>query len=310
MSAPTDSKLAEKAHPTAALSEFMAAGQQRVANRLEQTLQARSIPARLQEAMAYACLDGGKRIRPILVYAANTAVSGNPDAADNAACAVELVHSYSLVHDDLPAMDDDDLRRGKPSLHRAYDDATAILAGDALQALAFDVLSEPGAGISAERQVAMVQELATAVGPAGMVGGQMLDFSGVGQALDQSQLAHLHSLKTGALIRAAVTLGALSSPECGDRELAALQAYADTIGLAFQVQDDILDEIADTKTLGKPQGSDSQHNKPTYVTVLGLERAQALCAELTGKACAALDDFGDSASHLRDLADYLRERGH
>jgi geranylgeranyl pyrophosphate synthase len=301
---------ANTAHPTAALAAFMAQGQQRVAKRLEQALQPRSIPARLGEAMAYACLGGGKRIRPILVYAANSAVGGNLDDADNAACAVELIHSYSLVHDDLPAMDDDDLRRGKPSLHRAFDDATAILAGDALQSLAFDVLSEPGCKLDAGRQLAMVQALAVAVGPAGMVGGQVLDFSGVGQALNQQQLAHLHSLKTGALIRAAVTLGALSAPDCTDQQLTALQTYADAIGLAFQVQDDILDEIADTETLGKPQGSDSQHNKPTYVSVLGLEQAQALCSELTARARTALTGFPDSASQLRDLADYLRHRSY
>ncbi len=301
---------ANTAHPTASLAAFMTQGQQRVAKRLEQVMQSRSMPARLGEAMAYACLGGGKRIRPILVYAANSAVGGNQDDADNAACAVELIHSYSLAHDDLPAMDDDDLRRGKPSLHRAFDDATAILAGDALQSLAFDVLSESGCKLDAGRQLAMVQALAVAVGPAGMVGGQMLDFSGVGQALNQQQLAHLHNLKTGALIRAAVTLGALSAPACTAQQLTALQTYADAIGLAFQVQDDILDEIADTEILGKPQGSDSQHNKPTYVSVLGLEQAQTLCSELTTKARAALAGFPDSASQLLDLADYLRHRSY
>lgn len=299
----------ESALPAPSLAAFMAQSQQRVEQRLEQALHERVIPETLRAAMAYACLGGGKRVRPCLVYAANLAVGGSIDDADRAACAVELIHSYSLVHDDLPAMDDDDLRRGKPSLHRAFDDATAILAGDALQALAFDVLSEPGPGIDPERRLAMVQELARAVGPVGMVGGQMLDFSGVGQALDQHQLAHLHSLKTGALIRASVTLGALSG-HCQAGQLTALQAYADAIGLAFQVQDDILDETADTETLGKPQHSDSQHKKPTYVSVLGLDQARALCTELTDQARAALAGFPDSAGQLRDLADYLRRRGH
>lgn len=259
--------------------------------------------------MAYATLGGGKRIRPVLVWAANLAVGGNEKQADNAACAVELIHSYSLAHDDLPAMDDDDLRRGKPSLHRAFDDATAILVGDALQALAFQCLAQQH-GIAPDRQLEMIRCLAEAVGPAGMVGGQMLDFDGMGQSLSQAELEHLHRLKTGALIRASVLLGALANPDSSPEQLVALTEYAEAIGLAFQVQDDILDETGDTATLGKPQGSDSGLNKPTYVSLLGLQEARRLCSQLTATARASLANFPNTAEHLRDLADFLEQRGH
>jgi len=277
---------------------------------LQELLTSAEYPARLRDAMAYATLDGGKRIRPMLVWAANRAVGGSENEADNAACAVELIHSYSLAHDDLPAMDDDDLRRGKASLHRAFDDATAILVGDALQALAFECLANKQTHISAEQQLEMVRCLSEAVGPAGMVGGQMLDFAGVGKALSQNELEELHRRKTGALIKASVLLGAMASTTCNAQQLIALGEYADAIGLAFQVQDDILDEIADTATLGKPQGSDTALNKPTYVTLLGLETAQSLCSELTSRALDALQDFPADARHLRDLAHFLEQRSH
>lgn len=293
-----------------ALEDFLQHSQQRVENSLKQVLDDAAVPPRLAEAMAYACLDGGKRVRPALVYAACTAVRGIQEAADKAACAVELIHSYSLVHDDLPAMDDDDLRRGKPSVHKAFDEATAILVGDALQTLAFSTLSTAVAGLNGEQQLNMLQCLARAAGPAGMVGGQMLDFEAVGKALDASQLKTLHGMKTGALIKTAVQLGGLSSNAVSHEQLAALVRYGDNIGLAFQVQDDILDETADTATLGKPQGSDSRQNKPTYVSLLGLDQARALCSQLTDTALDSLKALPGDASLLRGLAEYLLGRSH
>ncbi len=292
------------------LTEFMLLCAKRAESLLEAKLQSSAYPARLQEAMAYATLGGGKRIRPLLVWAANRAVDGQLSEADNAACAVELIHSYSLAHDDLPAMDDDDLRRGKPSLHRAFDEATAILVGDALQALAFECLGEHSSSLLPAQQLEMLRCLSAAVGPAGMVGGQMLDFSGMGQTLSQTELEHLHRLKTGALIKASVLLGAIASPSTTAEQLTALGEYADAIGLAFQVQDDILDETSDTATLGKPQGSDSALNKPTYVTVLGLDKARQLATGLTDRAQSALQDFSNNAQYLRDLADFLEQRSH
>lgn len=295
---------------TTALTDFMQHCATRAETLLETTLQSPHYPPRLQRAMAYATLDGGKRIRPMLVWAANQAVGGTESEADNAACAVELIHSYSLAHDDLPAMDDDDLRRGKPSLHRAFDDATAILVGDALQARAFECLAQGQVGLTAERQIEMLRCLSGAVGAAGMVGGQMLDFSGMGKTLTQDELEQLHRLKTGALIKASVLLGALSNPQTSAEQLADLSEYAEAIGLAFQVQDDILDETSDTATLGKPQGSDSQLNKPTYVSLLGLDQARQLAIELTDKAQAALKNFSNDAQYLRDLAVFLEQRSH
>ena len=295
---------------TTALTDFMQHCATRAESLLESTLQSPVYPPRLQQAMAYATLGGGKRIRPMLVWAANLAVGGQQDEADNAACAVELIHSYSLAHDDLPAMDDDDLRRGKPSLHRAFDDATAILVGDALQARAFECLTQGETGLTAERQLEMLRCLSGAVGAAGMVGGQMLDFSGMGKTLTQNELEQLHRLKTGALIKASVLLGALSNSHTSAAQLADLGDYADAIGLAFQVQDDILDETSDTATLGKPQGSDSKLNKPTYVSLLGLDQARELAIELTDKAQAALQNFSNDAQYLRDLAVFLEQRSH
>lgn len=292
------------------LQDFLQRIQQRTERNLQALLADPAVPARLQEAMAYASLNGGKRIRPALVHAASHAVAGVEAAAEQAACAVELIHSYSLVHDDLPAMDDDDLRRGKPSVHKAYDEATAILVGDGLQSLAFATLAKPIAALENSQQLAMLQSLSQAAGPAGMVGGQMLDFEGVGKALDQSSLQSLHEMKTGALIRSAVQLGGLGSNQVSQAELDALDRYGKNIGLAFQVQDDILDETADTATLGKPQGSDSRLNKPTYVSLLGLEQARALCARLTDEALASLDALPGDSRYLRELADYLLGRGH
>ena len=285
----------------------MQASRQRVNARLWAAIASDEGSAKLQEAMIHACADGGKRIRPLLAYASALAVGGSVEQADAAATAVELIHCYSLVHDDLPAMDDD-LRRGKPTVHKAFDEATAILVGDALQALAFELLCADGVGVSSEQRIDMIACLASAAGARGMVGGQALDFQAVGEAQTLEQLEKMHSLKTGALIRAAVRLGALSHDQCSAEALASLDDYAAKLGLAFQVRDDILDEISDTATLGKPQGSDSEANKPTYLSLLGLDAARTKAEELAGEAIKALENFDEKAEPLRRLADYIVER--
>ncbi|WP_287029865.1 (2E,6E)-farnesyl diphosphate synthase [Pseudomonas sp. UBA6310] len=265
--------------------------------------------ARLYQAMRYSVMNGGKRVRPILVYAACEALGGDAEQADNAACAVELIHAYSLVHDDLPAMDDDDLRRGQPTTHKAFDEAAAILAGDGLQSLAFSVLAEPSAPrASAETRLRMLTTLARAAGPEGMVGGQAIDLESVGRQIDQRALESMHRHKTGALIEASVCLGALASGRADDAALAALQTYARAIGLAFQVQDDILDVESDTATLGKTQGKDQAQDKPTYPALLGLEPAKAYALDLRDQALGALEAFGERAEPLRDLARFIVER--
>jgi geranylgeranyl diphosphate synthase type II len=296
------------------LDEFLQQCRQRVDQCLGAALDAEIASTTLLEAMRYACLGGGKRIRPILAYGSALAVGGELAAADNAAAAIELIHSYSLVHDDLPAMDDDDLRRGKPTLHKAFDEATAILVGDALQSLAFQILSSAPVtqknALGANNRLAMVQLLSKTAGATGMVGGQSLDFEAVGLTLNIQQLEQMHSLKTGALIRCAVLLGGLSCESTSDSQMTALEAYADNIGLAFQVQDDILDVVGDTSQLGKPQGSDSDKNKPTYVSALGLDEAKALANSLADKAKAALQEFPASADPLRELAAFVVSRLH
>ncbi len=295
---------------TKSLDDFLQECQQRVDRRLSDRLNTNIYSHTLKEAMQYACLGAGKRIRPVLTYGSALAVGGNLEAADNAAAAVELIHSYSLVHDDLPAMDDDDLRRGRPTLHKAFDEATAILVGDALQSLAFQILSADIDPMGASKRLAMVQILSQAAGATGMVGGQSLDFEAVGEKLTLAQLEQMHKLKTGALIRCAVLLGGMSCETTNDAQMLALAAYADNIGLAFQVQDDILDVTGDTSQLGKPQGSDSNKNKPTYVSLLGIDAAKGLAASLSGKAITALEGFPDSADPLRELASYVVSRLH
>jgi geranylgeranyl pyrophosphate synthase len=268
-----------------------------------------AMPERLLDAMRYSSLSGGKRIRPCLVYASARALGALPACADAAACAVEFIHCYSLIHDDLPAMDNDDLRRGKPTLHRAFDEATAILAGDALQSLAFQVLAENQL-IEADIRLQMLTLLARAAGSDGMIAGQSIDLDAVGQQLTLAQLENMHNLKTGALIQASVELGALSA-HCRDTTvLNALRDYARCIGLAFQVQDDILDVISDTKILGKTQGSDVARNKPTYVSLLGLEGARAKADSLIAQAQQALCRVDADTTLLRDLATYITARQH
>ena len=265
--------------------------------------------ARLYEAMRYSVMNGGKRVRPLLAYAACEALGGQVEQANGAACAVELIHAYSLVHDDLPAMDDDDLRRGQPTTHKKFDEACAILAGDGLQSLAFSALVDPRlSSVDAEIRLQLVSALALAAGPAGMVGGQAIDLGSVGLKLDQQALEYMHRHKTGALIEASVKLGALASGRAKKDELKSLQTYAQAIGLAFQVQDDILDVESDTATLGKRQGADIARDKPTYPALLGLDAAKGYALELRDQALHALRPFDAAAQPLRDLARYIVDR--
>ncbi|WP_374515851.1 polyprenyl synthetase family protein [Niveibacterium sp.] len=290
------------------LSAWMRQRQADAEAALERLLPAPAItPQRLHDAMRYAALGGGKRVRPMLVYAAGELAGADARALDHAACAVEMIHAYSLVHDDMPCMDDDVLRRGKPTVHVEYDEATALLVGDALQTQAFLVLAEPGLLHDAQRQLEAVQLLARASGSRGMAGGQAIDLASVGQTLDRESLEVMHLHKTGALIRASVQLGAL----CGDVPPDALQAldrFGKSIGLLFQVVDDILDAEADTTTLGKTAGKDAANNKPTYVTLLGASEAKRLAADLRADAHASLAMFGERARRLAQLTDYIVDR--
>lgn len=275
---------------------------------LERVLPAEnSLPQGLHEAMRYAVLGGGKRLRPLLVLAAAELGVADMAAAEAALAAVELVHAYSLVHDDMPAMDNDSLRRGRPTCHVQYGEAAALLVGDALQTLAFDVLSRPTA-LPAVRQLQMVQTLARASGSLGMAGGQAIDLQSVGRHISQAELETMHRLKTGALIRAAVALGGLSCPDVGEAELARLDDYAAKLGLAFQVIDDVLDCEADTATLGKTAGKDQEADKPTYVQLMGLAAARAYAERLVDEAQQALAGFGGRAARLRQLAAFVTAR--
>lgn len=264
------------------------------------------LPETLHEAMRYTALDGGKRVRPLLVYAAGDLFDASPEALARAASAVEMIHVYSLVHDDMPCMDNDDLRRGKPTVHVKYDEATALLVGDALQAQAFQTLAE-GEG-DAARKLQMVSLLARAAGSLGMCGGQAIDLASVGKGLSLEELERMHQLKTGALLRVSVLLGAYSAKMPSGAELESLDAYAAAIGLAFQVVDDVLDATEDSATLGKTAGKDAADNKPTYVSILGLEQSRALAEKLRNDAHAALVPFGAKAQRLRELADLIVQR--
>ena len=266
--------------------------------------------SQLQAATEYSLFNGGKRIRPLLVYATSQALGAQPEHADYPAVAVEMIHAYSLVHDDLPAMDDDDLRRGKATCHIAFDEATAILAGDALQTQAFLVLSQGNSGLSPQQQLSMIQVLANGSGLHGMAGGQSLDLEAVDKQVDLAYLENMHSHKTGALILASVLMGAHCKPNVDQPTLDALTQYARAIGLAFQVQDDILDVISDTHTLGKAQGADIANNKPTYVSLLGLEGAREKARQLHQIAIESLKPLGADACHLEHIANYIIERSH
>lgn len=273
---------------------------------LARTLPAADIaPQTLHSAMRYSALGGGKRVRALLCYAAAELCNTELKIADAAASAVELIHAYSLVHDDMPCMDDDDLRRGKPSCHKQYDDATALLVGDALQSLAFEVLAAPQLCANAHQQVQLLHMLAIASGSTGMAGGQAIDLGAVGKPLTQTQLESMHQLKTGALIQASVLLGAINGSTA---KIKAVSDYARNIGLAFQVVDDILDVEADTSTLGKTAGKDAMSQKPTYVTLLGLVEAKAYATQLYENAILSLVTFGEEARRLRELASFITQR--
>lgn len=267
------------------------------------------VPHKLHEAMRYTTLGGGKRVRPLLAYAAGALFDADPQAVARVASAVEMIHVYSLVHDDMPCMDDDALRRGKPTVHVAYDEATALLVGDTLQAQAFEVVAGiDAAAVPPARQLTMVRLLAQAAGSNGMCGGQAIDLDSVGLSLTREQLERMHQLKTGAMLRVSVLLGALAGRDLEPRELEALDAYSAAVGLAFQVVDDVLDATADSATLGKTAGKDAADNKPTYVSILGLEPSRALAEQLRRDAHEALAPFGDKAQRLRELADLIVQR--
>jgi farnesyl diphosphate synthase len=267
------------------------------------------LPARLHRAMRYSVLGGGKRIRPLLVYATGHCLGVAVEHLDRPAAALELIHAYSLVHDDLPAMDNDDLRRGRPTCHRAFDEATAILAGDGLQALAFQLVAEAGLGMAPEWQLRMLQALAASAGSRGMVGGQAIDLAAVGHELALPALETMHLHKTGMLIRCAVQLALFAAGQDRGEQYEALLRYADRVGLAFQVQDDILDEIGDLELTGKAmQGADRSRNKPSFVTLLGLSGAQDYARRLLEEALADLLPWGAEADHLRALARLIVER--
>ncbi len=292
------------------LKSLLAFYQRRAETALDHWLPATTLaPKTLHEAMRYSVLDGGKRVRPFLVYATGTALGTTAESLDGPAAAVELIHAYSLIHDDLPAMDDDDLRRGKPTCHKAYGEAMAILAGDAIQTLAFHILAhDPKIDAIAERKLRMIETLAQASGSRGMCGGQAIDLEAVGKALDLPALENMHIHKTGALIRASVTLGALTCESADEAMLKKLDHYAKCIGLAFQIQDDILDIESDTATLGKPQGSDVASDKPTYPALLGMDGAKERANDLRDEAIASLAELDEKADPLRWMADYIVSR--
>jgi len=289
-------------------ADWMATTQERVEAALARFLPgADTLPARLHDAMRYATLGGGKRVRPLLAFAAGELTCATAEKLEVVACAVEMIHAYSLVHDDLPCMDDDVLRRGRPTCHVEYDEPTALLVGDSLQTQAFELLAGPLLGDPA-RQLEMVALLAHASGSRGMAGGQAIDLASVGKPLSQPELELMHALKTGALIRAAVLLGALAGNPLSADERHQLDRFAKRAGLLFQVVDDILDCTASTATLGKTAGKDEAADKPTYVSLLGLDGARTYAEELRSDALAALAVFGERAGRLTELADFICHR--
>jgi farnesyl diphosphate synthase len=291
---------------TGDFQHWASVGQQRIEARLQTLLPSADLaPQRLHQAMRYAVLGAGKRVRPLLAFAAGELTEAGPGRVALAGGAVELIHAYSLVHDDLPCMDDDVLRRGRPTCHVEFDEATALLVGDALQSLAFQVLAENCLTDDASAQLEMVRLLAAASGSRGMAGGQAIDLAAIGKSLTLPELEFMHIHKTGAIIRAATLLGARCGTALADAELHKLDHFAKCIGLAFQVIDDVLDAEATTATLGKTAGKDAQNNKPTYVSALGVGEARKLATQLHQDALAALDGFGERALRLRQLADFV-----
>jgi farnesyl diphosphate synthase len=287
----------------------IAAYQERVDKRLESALPPASLsPRRLHEAMRYAVLNGGKRVRPLLAYAAGEFLAVEPNLLDGPAVAIELIHAFSLVHDDLPAMDDDDLRRGKPTVHIQYDEATAILAADALQPLAFSVLARLE-NSSASARNKLVRLVADACGSVGMTGGQSADLAAEGKTLTADELEHMYALKTGALIHAAIFSACILSEDLDDTSTAALDRFGRKIGIAFQIRDDILDVEGETHVIGKPSGSDEERGKATYPALFGVDASRERCDELLNSALADLTSFGSAAAPLEWLARYIVERG-
>lgn len=288
---------------------WMSAVQARTERALERLLPAPAVaPQRLHQAMRYATLGGGKRIRPLLCHAAGELTAADPARLDVVGCAVEMIHAYSLVHDDLPCMDDDVLRRGKPTCHVEYDEATALLVGDALQAQAFLVMTESALADAPERQIEMLRQLAQAAGSRGMAGGQMIDIEGTGKALGRAELEFMHLHKTGALIRAAILLGAHCGATLPPAEAERLDRFAKRVGLLFQVVDDLLDTEASTATLGKTAGKDAAQGKATYVSVMGRVEARELAEALRTEARAAIESFGARGRRLHELAHFIVTR--
>ena len=289
--------------------DWIAAHSERAESALDRLLDsAQTTPHRLHEAMRYAAQGGGKRIRPLLVYAAGQLGDSkdNAEVLDAAAVAIECIHAYSLVHDDLPCMDDDDLRRGRPTVHKAFDEATALLVGDALQTRAFEILAN--ANCDANNRLRMISALAAASGSRGMAGGQAIDLESVGKKLDLAGLQQMHAMKTGALLACAVELGGIAA-NLNANQMAQLQKYSIALGLAFQIVDDVLDATADSQTLGKTAGKDAANDKPTYVTLMGLDYAQKQAKGLQETAISSLDSFGEKAQALKDLALLVVNRG-
>ncbi len=296
-------------HLPGSFEDRIAYYQQRVDERLDHALpQAATVPVRLHEAMRYAVFNGGKRVRPLLVYATGECLGVAPEQLDAPAVAIELIHAFSLVHDDLPAMDDDDLRRGKPTVHVQFDEATAILAADALQPLAFSVLAGVS-GTSDNTRTALVRLVAEAAGSIGMTGGQSIDLWAEGQTLSVAEIEHMYSLKTGALIHAAIMSACLLRDDLDREHVVALDDFGRLVGVAFQIKDDILDVEGETHVIGKPSGSDEKLGKATYPSLFGIEASRVRCDELLAQALAGLECFGAGAMSLEWLARYIVVRG-
>ena len=294
---------------SATFSQWMGDIQQRTESALDRALPGADIaPARLHDAMRYAVLGGGKRVRPLLVHAGGQLTGAAPERLDRVACAIEMIHAYSLVHDDMPCMDDDVLRRGKPTVHVEYDEATALLVGDALQTQAFLHLADGAVCDDPQRQITMILQLAQASGSRGMCGGQAIDLGSVGQQLSLPELEFMHIHKTGALIRASINLGVQCGRSLDEAQMASLDHVGKVIGLLFQVVDDILDAEADTATLGKTAGKDAANDKPTYVSLLGVTRARELAEEMCQEALDRLAAFGDSSLRLAELTRFIIRR--
>ena len=290
------------------MSNTMRDYQTRIQSVLESSLNNADVPERLRSAMQYSTLSNGKRFRALLVYAAGISVNAPMSRLDHVAAAVECIHAYSLIHDDLPAMDDDELRRGQPTNHIQFDEATAILAGDALQTLAFEIIAAPSSGLSDVQARTILLKLAQSSGQIGMVGGQMLDIQATDKQLSRNSLEDVHRRKTGALINASVICGALSSDSVSDEQLRELSNYADNIGLAFQVVDDILDIESSTQELGKPSGSDIEMGKSTYPSLIGIQESKKLATNLYKESIVSIASIGDNTQLLEDLAELVVKR--